>query len=312
MRNCPICGSGKRSLIMEQNFTIPDQWKIPNRLNLHLCSNCGAAYIDADQATQEVYDAYYNAGQFNFVGKNDTESAERLESIGREIKSVCLPTTRILDVGGEDGHLQKILNDLGFSNVETCGPDMNVDGHFDVLVMSHLVEHIYDMDGFFARLRPLLKPYTRLIVETPIWPEYPQTVDGWQSYDFNLIHLNKFRTVDLTRMLSRFQLRCTQTQNLPNVRRFKCFRYQGYYVGSSSYPVIVWGLSDDILSLISEWNVVQYVDRSPIYKGCTIKGVPILDHVESDAAIVIGAIHSRDAIRKEIEIAGLTNELIFL
>lgn len=312
MRNCPVCGSVERSLIAEQNFTIPDQWKIPSRLNLNLCSNCSVAYIDADQATQEVYDDYYRAGQFNFVGKNDRESSERLEAIGREIKSLYLPTARILDIGGEDGHLQKILNDLGFLNVETCGPDMNVDGYFDLLVMSHLVEHIYDMDAFFIRLRPLLKPYTRLIVEIPIWTEYPETVEGWQSYDFNLIHLNKFRPKDITSMLSRFRFRCDQTQEIPNVRRFKCFRYQGHYVGSSEYPVIVWGLSDDILSLVGEWNVVQYVDRSPIYKGCTIKGVPILDHVESSAAIVVGAIHSRDAIRKEIEAAGLKNEVIFL
>ncbi|MCX6056606.1 MAG: methyltransferase domain-containing protein [Chloroflexi bacterium] len=297
---------------MEQNFTIPDQWMIPNNLGLYLCSKCGMAYLDADKASQDVYDDYYRSGQFNFVGQNDLESTLRLEALGLEIQSICESEYRILDVGGEDGHLLNILVAQGFTKIETCGPSMDVEGYFDLLVMSHLVEHIYDMDSFFARLRPHLKPYTRLMVEIPVWTEYPETEEGWQTYDFNLIHINKFRSIDLSRMFSRVNFKCDKTQNLPNVRRFKCLRYQGHYMGPSEYPVIVWGLSDDVLNLVGGWNVEQYVDRSPVYRGCTIKGVPILDHVESSAPIVIGAIHSKDAIREEIRAAGLLNELIYL
>jgi len=270
------------------------------------------AYLDAEQASQNTYDEYYSSGQFSFVGQNDAESTERLKALGEAVRSICDSERRILDVGGEDGHLQSILAAQGYKNVETCGPSVDVEGYFDLLIMSHLAEHIYDMDSFFTHFQSHLKPYTQLIVEIPIWSEYPENEEGWQTYDFNLIHINKFRPLDLSRMLSRFHFRCDETKRLPNVRRFECFRYRGHYTGKSDYPVIVWGLSDDVLSLVGDWKVLQYVDKSPVYRGCTIKGVPILDHVESNAPIVIGAIHSRDAIRKEIETAGLLNEVIFL
>lgn len=312
MRPCPACGTSKRKLIMKQNFTIPDQWQIPNQLDLQRCATCGMAYIDAKSASQKVYDEYYQEGNFNFVGKNDLESSERLQSLAKAIQQICTPEKRILDIGGEDGHLKNILTAQGYHNIETCGPGENLNGHFDLLVMSHLVEHIYDVDAFFAHFQSYMKPFTRVLVEIPVWPEYPISEEGWREYDFNLIHLNKFRSLDLINMFSRFDFKCEIAQDIPNVRRFKCFRYQGYYTGPSSYPVIVWGLSDDILSLVGKWNVKQYVDRSPVYQGCTIKGIPVLNHVTSDIPIVIGAIHSRDAIREEIKAAGLPNEVIFL
>src|SRR5215212_4969314 len=149
MRNCPVCASNKRFLIMEQKFTIPDQWKIPNNLSLYSCSNCSTAYLDADKASQNLYDDYYRSGQFNFVAQNDLESKERLEALGLQIQTLCSRNARILDIGGEDGQLQNILINHGFTRVEFCGPNMDVQGYFDLLVMSHLVEHIYDMDGFF-------------------------------------------------------------------------------------------------------------------------------------------------------------------
>lgn len=312
MRNCPVCTSNIRSVIMEQNFTIPDQWMIPHELILYRCSSCGVAYLDATQANQTVYDEYYRSGQFNFVGEQDPASTKRLEALGGTIKAICDPRSRILDVGGEDGHLQKILVTQGFTHVETCGPNVDVEGHFDLIVMSHLIEHIYDMDGFFARFRTHLKPYTRLVVEIPVWSKYPEVEEGWRAYDFNLVHINKFRRSDLSQMLSRYHFVCDETQDLPYFRRFECFRYRGHYTGESDYPVVVWGLSDEVLSLIGKWNVVQYVDKSSVYRGCTIKGVPIKDHVDSRAPIVIGAIHSRDAIRAEIKEAGLSNEVIFI
>lgn len=312
MRPCPVCKSNKYKLIMKQKFTIPDQWKIPNNLSLKSCTKCSMAYLDAQSASQKIYDDYYNAGQFSFVGKNDLESTDRLQSLARAIQQTCDPEKRILDIGGEDGYLKDILTSQGFYNVETCGPKSKISGHFDLLVMSHLVEHIYDMDGFFRHYQPHIKPFTRVIVEIPTWTEYPSAEEGWREYDFNLIHLNKFRPSDLVRMFSRFNFTCEKKQDLPNVRRFKCFRYQGYYTGPSNYPVIVWGLSDDVLSLVGNWNVKQYVDRSPVYRGSTINGVPILDHVTSNDPIVIGAIHSKEAIRAEIKAAGLKNEVLFI
>jgi hypothetical protein len=62
--------------------------------------------------------------------------------------------------------------------------------------------------------------------------------------------------------------------------------------------VIVYGLGDMTVYQLSQsdLNVKYYVDDSPIYKGATINGVPVLDHIEGDYPIVVIGQRNRQAI----------------
>ena len=77
-------------------------------------------------------------------------------------------------------------------------------------------------------------------------------------------------------------------------------------------PVVVWGLGDVCLLLLDAvpLDVVHYIDLDPSYKGQTIKGVPILDHCESDAPIVVMAQIHKEQIIEIIRKAGLPNKVI--
>ena len=79
-----------------------------------------------------------------------------------------------------------------------------------------------------------------------------------------------------------------------------------------SGPVVVWGVGDICLLLLAAvpLDVVHYVDTDPCYKNQTIKGVPVYDHCESDAPIVVIAQMQREAVLESIRKAELKNKII--
>ena len=52
------------------------------------------------------------------------------------------------------------------------------------------------------------------------------------------------------------------------------------------------------------------MDLDPAYKGQTIKGIPVLDHCESDAPIVVMAQMNKEQIIEIIRKLGLPNKVI--
>jgi hypothetical protein len=81
-----------------------------------------------------------------------------------------------------------------------------------------------------------------------------------------------------------------------------------------SGPVVVWGVGDICLLLLDKvpLDVVHYVDIDPAFKGQTIKGIPVLDHCESDAPIVVIAQMQRELVIDSIRKAGLTNKVFVI
>jgi hypothetical protein len=77
-------------------------------------------------------------------------------------------------------------------------------------------------------------------------------------------------------------------------------------------PVIVWGCGDMCMHVLlqAKLNVAYFVDIAPSYRGTTISGVPVLDHVVSDEPIVVIAQYQNSSILKSISDAGLKNEVI--
>jgi FlaA1/EpsC-like NDP-sugar epimerase len=81
-----------------------------------------------------------------------------------------------------------------------------------------------------------------------------------------------------------------------------------------NYPVIVWGCGDICLHLLSlvKLDVVHYVDNDPALVGESIGGVPIYDHAESEAPIVVIAQLQRELILESIQKAGKDNRVIVI
>ena len=132
---------------------------------------------------------------------------------------------RILDAGCATGALLGFLADQGFANLTGLDPSpaatataakravgitvvtgsfLNppVDfGPFDLIILSHVLEHITDVGGAVSALRDLLAPGGSIYIEVPDAARYVDYLVA-PFHDFNIEHINHFSLSMLNRLLA--------------------------------------------------------------------------------------------------------------
>ena len=199
MRNCQICGSSSRQpveLLYQRSPYI-----------LFACGICGHRYADSVFLSQRVLDDYY----LNVYQTDDKPySNDRLNSLAECVKSYSM---RVLDIGGTDGELQARLGEIGvICDVSGVGGGMEW-RRYDGVILSHTLEHIYDIHAMMERIKYSLFNDGYLFVEVPIHPSlYLPPAD----YDYGWQHINKFRTTDLLALFQRYGFQIIESIALPD------------------------------------------------------------------------------------------------
>ena len=232
-RSCGACGGTSNALIHKQRFVVPDGYPLPDTYSIVSCNSCGFIYADA-AATQEDYDRFYSDWSKYDDAVTSTGSgrrkhdAERLKTIAAELCHT-LPSLdlRILDAGCATGGLLMALRDAGFSSVAgldpspRCAQACQQQGfktyigtiaapplgmpRFDCVILSHVLEHVFDIPAFFDSVEKLLLPGGYLYLETPDATRYVDYLYA-PFQEFNTEHINHFSRVALENTASRFGL----------------------------------------------------------------------------------------------------------
>ena len=232
IRPCPICGNRAADILHSQRFASIGQ--LPDGYDVLACKSCGFAYADT-ASTQESYDALYQdlASRYRDT-KTSTGSgasawdAERLAATAAAIGSFLNdPQTRILDIGCANGGLLEALRDLGYRNLAgldpaaACAANTRSRGFaaytgslttiprdlppFDVLILSHVLEHIRDLHPAFKGLRRLLREGSIVYIEVPDASRYHEFLNA-PFQDFNSEHINHFSGLCLDNLTGQFGL----------------------------------------------------------------------------------------------------------
>lgn len=221
--SCNNCGSTESVLITkgiehEYDNTTDDVF------NVVRCNKCGLFYLNPRPDISElktIYpDSYYayvledkNKGAAN---KNSALAKARKNVYVSRLKKVlglCKPveTYRVLDVGCGDGRALNWYRELDGYNVETHGVDFDEQavekaraaGHhvytgtfedapiprdyFDLVVATHVIEHVADPKKFAATALAVLKPGGVFLCETPnaeSWDAKVFRQQHWGGYHF--------------------------------------------------------------------------------------------------------------------------------
>lgn len=199
MRDCPVCGSDERRL------AVPDYIGA----GLFVCE-CGMHYVDADHWSQEWFDYYYLV---HYKTDDEPYSDARLNHLAGCVMSY--DPRSVLDIGGMDGELQKRIESFGVK-CDVSGVKDDNQNKYDIVVLSHTLEHIYDVPAMFSRI--LRNLGSRLIIEIPVWLDYENLM-----YDYHWQHINKFTKHHLGNLLAEhgFQFKMT---SLPDYREYHCLR----------------------------------------------------------------------------------------
>jgi hypothetical protein len=335
MRNCPVCGSAASVRDFKMDFVVPDGWELPIHNDICLCE-CGMIYYSNDK-TQLDYDAYYHYRYDSELTLSGEETHRRLDDlIDFVMDAEGRPDARIVDFGGTEGYVEKQLRRFGYIDVTTVNVGDELPYEIDLLIASHVLEHVYDLKSVMDKLTSHLMG--KFVVDVPDAIQMAK-INKLPIMDYSQKHVNHFSSRTITNLLGRYGYYPVTIHNyIVPIHNYPAFRalyekpteVQTYYFTKAwcetnmaekiekmkqiKGPVVVWGVGDICLLLLQQvpLDVVHYVDIDPAFKNQTIKGVPVLDHCESDAPIVVIAQMQKELVIDSIRKAGLPNRVLVI
>lgn len=220
---CPICKKAEPSFIRGTEFS--KRAELPTQIGVYVCANCAFGFNFP--RPKEPYDRYYAAHQNDQLGK-DWQISESERKRYQDQIAVLHPylsedrRLRVLDFGcGQGGLLETMA--LAYGQHSYFGCDTNaqaritadgvsihrdlsdLQGLFDVIVLSHVLEHLIDFE-ILGRLSKLLHPSGVMYVEVPNAAAYEAYPRREFLYYFDRLHVNHFTFQALGKIADTFSL----------------------------------------------------------------------------------------------------------
>ena len=237
-RMCPVCESTTGEILHTQRFADSADLGSPSTVNIVSCLRCGCGFSDlADiqamlDKSYEEHSKYADMSVFGEVSASDPMLAEspwdleRLRGTADWLaQHVPRRDARILDAGCATGTLIGLLEKHGFSNLvgldpsplaaattarhygvtshagSFCSPPESL-GKFDVVVLSHVLEHIADVREAADGLASMVKADGFVYLEVPDAVRYSDFLIA-PYHDFNNEHINHFSLNCLDMLLAK-------------------------------------------------------------------------------------------------------------
>lgn len=231
IRLCRLCSHHSCKVLHTQRFVSPQGYPLPSGYDVVCCEKCGFVYADT-AASQEDCDGFY--AECSKYEDNATATggggtacdAERLHQTATCLADF-LPDkeARILDIGCANGGLLRALKDLEYKNLAgmdpspTCvrntveyvgvqafvGSLSSIDGgpkKYDCVILSHVLEHIHDLQGSANCIENLMADAGVLYIEVPDATRYGEYLHA-PFQDFNTEHINHFSLICLSNLFPR-------------------------------------------------------------------------------------------------------------
>jgi SAM-dependent methyltransferase len=196
---CPLCAGLTGAEITTLAFR--RKGDLPERLSLHVCRDCDLVFTWPRNA--KAYEAYYAEVANDFINSvSNFRNQDQLLRLSRFIETGTM--TRVLDFGCGGGGLLAALAArhpdvvfVGF-DVNGCFPadapnlaftQTMPDDIFDLVILSHVLEHATDPRGMLEGLKPRAR---NLYVETPCPENYTAVNQPQYLYYIDRLHINHF------------------------------------------------------------------------------------------------------------------------
>lgn len=218
---CPLCDGASREL---DGFALSfaPRGDLPVSVRLEHCADCDFVFVVGVSAAayRRHYESTRNDGA-HVVAADGPDAHHRLQA---DQLAAILPggfDGRVLDFGCGQGRLLATLA-ARFPNASLAGHDVanwlpstsparfvpavdELDERFDLVVLSHVAEHLVDFDAL-QRVERLLAPGGLLYVEVPDPYGYIDCPRREFLYYVDRLHLNHFGPRAMRRLLGRFGL----------------------------------------------------------------------------------------------------------
>jgi hypothetical protein len=198
MRQCICCNLQNPICIDTIKLSLVNDIKLNNVLSIYYCSECYFYYSDSNNI-QEDYNNYYK--EFNNY-KKGTVYSDKDEKCHSYLKNILKPEKikTVIDYGSGNGKLKELLSeqfvveeyDIGMTQPEK---------KYDCLILSHVLEHIYDLSLFINEISKNINDDGLLYIEVPNAEYYDKITDICPLQEINLEHINFFSKQALNKLL---------------------------------------------------------------------------------------------------------------
>lgn len=227
-RACPLCKSGTARLITRTEFLVFDDCPVDGDSALVTCDRCGFGFSDVGWSSLAL-DQYYRQNEYYYstasvgAGGGGTADSLRYASQVERISTRCPKRdSRVVDVGCGQGGLLTALTERGYTNLHAVDPlEVSVDyvrseygvdaslgsasavptppGTADLLVYSHVLEHVLDLRAALDSAHQALKDSGLVYVEVPDARAYG-TESALPYAELYMEHINHFDKDGLTNL----------------------------------------------------------------------------------------------------------------
>lgn len=215
---CPVCNSKEGLIIGKLKYTLFDNSPINSMFDVTCCTECGFIFCDTS-SSQKNYNKFYVESFYSsdYINKKPTSDdniyvEETLDILSPYLKSKDIS---IFDIGCGRGLLLEKLYKLGYKNLYGVDPSQSCintlstntskfkiekgnildipfnDSKADIIILSHVLEHIIDLKKALKKLNDKLSDDGILYVEVPNATNYDMFTESPLRY-FYLQHVSHF------------------------------------------------------------------------------------------------------------------------
>lgn len=247
-RKCAVCNHDESSIIHQERFREIIGINRPNYThNVRICKNCGFVYINPVVGDDELRDYYTYMSLYECATHDGSVQMERIHRYHRQftfihdyVEKNRLQASHVLDVGCSTGYLLSLFKKSGYDvlgvdpspkckeialekyriNLKTGAFD-NITlqtEKYDIVILSHVLEHIVDLSGFILKMRSTLSPEGVVYIEVPD----VQNINVPFGYFF-FEHINYFSMASLTNLMTKFKFTLEEFGKSKNEKEGKYF-----------------------------------------------------------------------------------------
>lgn len=237
-RACPVCGSGRAQEAHRHRFSALAGVDLDGfEQRLLLCEDCGAHYVGEYLSPAALARYYAHSSSYEYLVSEQSlpsEEAQRSQQQHAFLRPYLQPGARVLDVGcstgytlslfaGEGHHAHGVEPSAVLSQMARERYGLVVDTCFveraeqlppgqDLVMLSHVLEHLMDPAQMLAAIRSCLAPGGRLFIEIPVI----ELFDERDLFQLSFEHVNYFSHGSLSNLMHRCGFREVEHQVFEN------------------------------------------------------------------------------------------------
>lgn len=236
--NCPICQSRHiESFLEAKDFTVSGEY-----FKIVQCRSCSFLFTNPRPAANEA-GKYYESS--NYISHSNTNEGF-VNQLYHKVRNITLQqkvkwiapykqSSEILDIGCGNGHFLKACKNAGWKvagmeldkktaeqaekntgeKIVNHLKEIDKESSFQIITLWHVLEHVYELDEYFAFFKAKLKPSGKLLFALP----NPKSHDAekfksfWAAYDVPR-HIHHFTPKTIEQLANKHGFKLVKTKGL--------------------------------------------------------------------------------------------------